>query len=95
ACLQTPEGHSHSVEAVAFSPDARQLASASADETVKVWDTVTGQCQQTLKGHSGLENVLEVIQKLSQGPNRQHHMLSQQGAWVKNGSQNILWLLLE
>ncbi|KAH7117476.1 hypothetical protein EDB81DRAFT_892342 [Dactylonectria macrodidyma] len=31
----------------------RRLASASGDETVKVWDAATGHCQATLKGHSG------------------------------------------
>ncbi|WYZ45757.1 hypothetical protein EsH8_VIII_001073 [Colletotrichum jinshuiense] len=52
ACLQTLEGHNSVVNSVAFSPDGRQLASASNDETIKVWDTATGQCQQTLEGHS-------------------------------------------
>src|ERR1700722_11828230 len=31
-CLQTLEGHSHSVRSVAFSPDGKLVASASADD---------------------------------------------------------------
>jgi WD40 repeat protein len=31
-----------------------ELASGSYDDTVRVWDTQTGQCQQTLEGHSHL-----------------------------------------
>ncbi|RYP65653.1 hypothetical protein DL771_008205 [Monosporascus sp. 5C6A] len=51
--LVTLEGHSDWVVSVAFSADSQQLASASADETVKIWDTTTGKCLQTLKGHGG------------------------------------------
>ena len=39
---------------MAFSPDGKRLASASADETVKVWDAATGQETLTLKGHTEL-----------------------------------------
>ena len=38
---------------MAFSPDGQRLASASGDETVKVWDAATGQETLTLKGHTG------------------------------------------
>ncbi|EJT68346.1 hypothetical protein GGTG_14077, partial [Gaeumannomyces tritici R3-111a-1] len=37
---------------IAFSPDGQRLASASYDETVKLWDSATGACLQTLEGHS-------------------------------------------
>ena len=37
---------------MAFSPDGKRLASASYDQTVKVWDAATGQESLTLKGHT-------------------------------------------
>ncbi len=46
------EGHKNSVYRVAFSPDGRRLASASQDQTVKVWDTATGKEILTLRGHT-------------------------------------------
>jgi WD40 repeat protein len=45
--LQTLEGHSRSVNSVAFSHDSVQLASASHDNTVKIWDASNGACLQT------------------------------------------------
>ncbi|KAK6429893.1 hypothetical protein LTR95_013958 [Oleoguttula sp. CCFEE 5521] len=52
ACLQTLEGHSDSVESVAFSHDSNRLASASLDRTVKIWNASSGACLQTLEGHN-------------------------------------------
>ncbi|KAI9861749.1 MAG: hypothetical protein M1813_005098 [Trichoglossum hirsutum] len=51
ALVQTLEGHTHGVNTVVFSPDGKLVASASWDETVRLWDAVTGGAVQTLKGH--------------------------------------------
>ncbi|OCK96077.1 putative G-protein beta WD 40 repeat-containing protein [Cenococcum geophilum 1.58] len=51
--IQTLTGHSDGVRAVAFSPDGKQIASGSSDETIKLWDAMTGDLQKPLAGHSG------------------------------------------
>jgi WD40 repeat protein len=38
---------------VAFSPDARRLATGGEENTVQIWDVQTGDLLQTLRGHSG------------------------------------------
>ena len=45
------DGHKESVVCVSFSPDGKLLASASGDQTVKLWDTQTWQELTTLHGH--------------------------------------------
>ena len=37
---------------MAFSPDGKRIVSGSWDDTIKVWDTKTGQLLGTLKGHT-------------------------------------------
>ena len=38
---------------MAFSPDGRLLATASEDETARLWDPATGEHLRTLTGHAG------------------------------------------
>ena len=49
----TLKGHTGPINGVALSPDRKRLASASIDQTVKVWDATSGQATLTLKGHTG------------------------------------------
>src|SRR5207245_5604325 len=49
--LRTFRRHSNAITDLAFSPDGRRLASASGDETVRIWDAATGKELHTLKGH--------------------------------------------
>jgi WD40 repeat protein len=43
-------GHSAAITNLLFSPDEQLLASASADGTVRLWETATGICRQQLRG---------------------------------------------
>ncbi|KAK4034598.1 WD40-repeat-containing domain protein, partial [Parachaetomium inaequale] len=56
--LQTLQGHSSSVKAVAFSPDGRLIVSGSCDNTVRVWDAATGAERRVLQGHSSSVNAV-------------------------------------
>jgi WD40 repeat protein len=57
SCIQTLEGHSSSVDSVAFSR-LKTLVSGSSNETIKLWDMVTGAYTATLKGHGSLVHVV-------------------------------------
>ncbi|GJJ69070.1 hypothetical protein EMPS_01416 [Entomortierella parvispora] len=50
------EGHTDRVTRVTYSPGGQQVASASQDTTVRLWDVQTGTLSSTLNGHDGTVN---------------------------------------
>ncbi|HAZ47338.1 MAG TPA: hypothetical protein DDW76_16615 [Cyanobacteria bacterium UBA11369] len=55
-CIHTIAGHLDTVTTVAFSPTPTILATGSADNTVKIWQSDTGKLIRTLLGHSDTVN---------------------------------------
>ena len=53
-------GHSGSILCLQTLPD-NQLASGSADNSIKIWDVLTGECQATLSGHSAAVRCLQIL----------------------------------
>ncbi|MBW4515807.1 MAG: hypothetical protein KME11_11330 [Timaviella obliquedivisa GSE-PSE-MK23-08B] len=49
--LRTLQGHHQRVYGIAFSPDGQQLITGSEDQTVRLWETSTGECLRVLSGH--------------------------------------------
>jgi WD40 repeat protein len=50
--IQVFQGHTGSVESVAFSSDGSQILSGSYDSTVKLWNAQTGVLKETFQGHT-------------------------------------------
>ncbi len=45
-------GHMAQIRSIAFTPDGRQLVSASQDKTIHVWDLASGKTVRTIRGES-------------------------------------------
>ncbi|HEY8986338.1 MAG TPA: Hsp70 family protein [Streptomyces sp.] len=56
--VATLKGHTAEVVGVSFSPDGCLIATASWDETVRVWDGRTGALRHTLHGHNDYVNAV-------------------------------------
>ncbi|MEO7019887.1 MAG: serine/threonine-protein kinase [Ktedonobacteraceae bacterium] len=65
--LLTYRGHTDAVYAAAWSPNGQYLASASADTTVRVWNTSSGETLVTYYGHAGLFNGVFAVGWASNG----------------------------
>jgi WD40 repeat protein len=52
ALIRTLGGHTDWVTGCAISPSGDLIVSASRDQTLKIWDTRTGEEQRTLRGHT-------------------------------------------
>jgi len=50
--IQVFQGHTDSIESVAFSPDGSRILSGSYDGTVKLWNVQTGTLEETFQGHT-------------------------------------------
>ncbi|MTJ53246.1 WD40 repeat domain-containing protein [Anabaena sp. UHCC 0253] len=56
--IHTLMGHSHIVSSLAISANAKFLVSGSQDQTIRVWNLVTGELLHTLKGHQNSVNAV-------------------------------------
>ena len=58
--MLTLEGHADDVKGIAFMGDGR-LASASDDETARVWDLARGATLRTLEDHTGTVKAVDCV----------------------------------
>jgi len=66
SALYTYRQHTALVNAVAWSPDSKRIASASDDNTVRVWDATTGEHLLIYRGHNNL------VEAVTWSPNGLH-----------------------
>lgn len=52
ACINTLQGHDHTVSSIRFLPGDDYVVSASRDKTIRIFELATGYCTKTLSGHN-------------------------------------------
>ena len=55
-CVVLSGGHSAALQSASFSPDSRRVVTASADNSIRVWDAATGHEWAALYRHGGKVN---------------------------------------
>ncbi|PHH54594.1 Vegetative incompatibility protein HET-E-1 [Ceratocystis fimbriata CBS 114723] len=102
-CLQTLGGHRRA-DPMVFLNDGQRLASGSQDSTVKIWDATSGACLQTLGGHrradpmvflnteqqsssASFDDQTSLLSSQSYG-----YSISEDGVWISQNQQRVLWL---
>ena len=52
-CVQIFQGHTMAVDSVDYSPDGNWIISGSEDASIRIWDPKSGECVNTIRGHTG------------------------------------------
>ncbi len=68
SALLTYRGHTDEVLAVAWAPDGRCLASGGSDQTMQIWDALTGETLLTYRGNYVIMKALPVIYTVAWSP---------------------------
>ncbi|CAH0044544.1 unnamed protein product [Clonostachys solani] len=99
ACTHVLEGHTEAIIAVRFSHDGCLVASSSYDLTVRIWDTSSGQCIQTLNfaGHNVSTSFScdrRLLAMASRGLIKIWDLEAKEFAQdiITNGERDVLWL---
>ena len=94
-------GHNARIMDVSFSADNSKIVTGSWDYTAKVWDVATGECRDTLSGHSNYINTVRfspdddsgrtVLTTSVDGTARLWDVPKGKGTAILSGHDNIVW----